>query len=772
MRIWLLGLTIGLLGLAFPALPVIAWAQQVAIVVAGCLLTLARRGLLVAGMLLGFVWGAHVNQTLLAARLPECVTAAEQDLLVKIVGQPVVLNSAGSDRSVRFRVLVLDEEAPNTRSPHPTGPRVSECSVAGGVQLRLTWYRPPAGASLQRGQRWRIRARVKPPWGYQNPGGFDFERWLLSERLQGTGYVRSGALLQAAQPSGLETYRNLLRQRLFAGDLSSGGVLFALVSGDGSGLQAEQWARFRATGTIHLMVVSGLHVGLVAGFGFLFGGWLVRLLPPLLLWLPARRAGALSGIVVAGCFVGFSGAGVPGIRAWCMAAMAFAAVMTGRRIRSWDVLLAALAVVLVVDPLSVHQQGFWLSFCAVLALMLFFTGLHDTGAVWRGFCATQVVLLIGVTPMLATLYGQLPAIGVLANLLVVPVMSAIVIPLALLAALLLPGAPDLAGFGFYLADQVLRALFGLLDALAVFPMLNMTARPALAALGLICAAALLRGGPWRLQLLLGMLWMCWCLPRDIELPEAEFRITALDVGQGSAILVDTRNHRLLFDAGPAYPSGFDLGAAVVLPSIVATGARRLDTMVVSHSDMDHRGGMASVLGGVNVARIFESRPARVRSGISQACVAGVGWQWDGVTFKFLSPAMDARAANDNDGSCVLEISNARERALLPGDISQSVERTLLRETRPVRLLFAPHHGSNSSSSNAFVRLLNPDVVFVSAGKGNRYHHPHAAVVGRYRAIAARLHVTGLAGALVWDSQKPLAVETYRHDRGAYWTTGR
>jgi competence protein ComEC len=251
-------------------------------------------------------------------------------------------------------------------------------------------------------------------------------------------------------------------------------------------------------------------------------------------------------------------------------------------------------------------------------------------------------------------------------------------------------------------------------------------------------------------------------------PAGEFRVMALDVGQGSSIVVDTSNHRLLFDAGPRYPSGFDLGAAVVVPSIGATGARRLDVMVLSHSDLDHRGGAQSVLDALAPARVFESVPGPA----AERCTAGISWRWDGVTFSFLSPSAAIPWANDNDGSCVLEIGNARERVLLPGDISAAVERRLLREANPVRLLFAPHHGSNTSSSNAFVRILHPDVVFVSAGKANRYGHPHGAVMRRYRAIDATVQITGEAGALVWESHRPREVQSYRFDRGAYWTTGR
>jgi len=754
---WLFGLVVGLICMAVPGVPEFGRLHLAVAAVSGCALLAWRPGLILSGLCLGLAWGAHNTQVLLDSRLPACVSGLEHQLLVEVLDDPQPgVSTLRGPRSLRFRGLVHDDAD------------AGRCQSIAGAQVRLSWYRPPESLSMRRGERWWLQSRVKPPWGYQNPAGFDFERWLLSNHLQGTGYVLGGRLVTPVDPTRLDKFRHRLRTALSAGYLGDGAILYALVSGDGSGVAPEQWVRFRATGTIHLMVVSGLHVGLVAALGFLAGGWLARLVPGLLLWLPAKRAGAVAGLAAAAAFVVFTGSGVPALRALCMAAVAFVAVIAGRRIRATDLLLLALAAVLVLDPLAVHQQGFWLSFSAVLALILYFSGLHQPGAAWRSLWTTQMALFIGLSPLLAAWYGQVPMVGMVANMLVVPVMSVVVIPLALVSMLLLTASPELAGFGFYLADQVLGLLLELLDALAAAPALQVVAQPRFVALAVTGGALLLIGGPWRWRLVLWLVWWSWCLPPDAAIPEKEFRVTALDVGQGSAILVDTHRHRLLFDAGPSYPSGFDLGAAAVVPSIRATGRGALDVMVLSHADIDHRGGAASVRTAVPVATIFESAPGPD----SELCRSGVSWTWDGVMFRFLSPVVGHLALNDNDGSCVLEVANSRERVLLPGDISTAVEWRLLRDVDNVRLLFAPHHGSNGSSSTAFVRILDPDVVFVSAGKGNRYGHPHPAVIERYRAIGADLHVTGESGALVWESRWPKRVLRFRHDRAAYWTTGR
>ncbi len=761
MRIWLLGAAIGLLALALPMLPPVAGTSLVALIGIACALLFQRWARLVSGLLFGFAWGSYQAQILLDARLPDCVAGVEWRLVVEILDDPQALaDASAAGGSWRFRARVLAADFRATAQDQP-----GECAVPVGSELRLAWYRsPPIGG----GQRWSVVARIRPPWGYRNPGGFDFERWLLSQKLQGTGYVTRGNLLQPAPDTPVARYRERLRAALDVGYLAAGGALYALVSGDGSRITAEQWARFRATGTIHLMVVSGLHVGLVAALGYLLGNWLPRLSPGLSLWLPARRVGAVAGVAVSSFYVWFTGGGVPGLRALCMLAAAGLAALSGRRIRMGDLLLLALVAVLVLDPVAVHRQGLWLSFGAVLALAVFHVGRYQPRSWWRGMWSSQLALFIGLTPLLVALQGQVPLVGVLANLLAVPVMSLAVIPLVLLSAVLLIGLPELAGFGFYLADHILRWLLDLLDVLTGFAPLHVAVSPWLLVANLAAACLLLRGAPRRASTLLWLLWWGWCLPSATGVRDGEFRVIALDVGQGSSILVDTANHRLLFDAGPRFPSGFDLGAAVVVPSIVTTGPGRLDVMVISHADMDHRGGAQSVRAAVPVTAVFESEPRHDAA----ACVAGYTWRWDGVTFEFLSPSAAPRSRSDNDGSCVLMVANANERVLLPGDISAAVERSLLWQMRPLRLLIAPHHGSNTSSSAPFVRVSKPAVVFMTAGKHNRYRHPHAAVMARYRAVGADVYVTGLEGALIWESTAPAMVERFRTDRGAYWTGSR
>jgi competence protein ComEC len=320
------------------------------------------------------------------------------------------------------------------------------------------------------------------------------------------------------------------------------------------------------------------------------------------------------------------------------------------------------------------------------------------------------------------------------------------------------------------ADACASLLLRWLEVLAEVPLLHRPARwgPLLtaqaAALWMIAAPPCRGRAPlW----LAGLLWLPVSQPGDPPRPETvplgQFRVMALDVGQGTAVVVDTAGHRLLFDAGPAFPGGFETGSAVVAPSLVASGRGALDALVLSHDDLDHVGGAAYLRRTLTVRRWLSSFAL---SG-AESC-HGRGWAWDGVVFRFLRLPRP-RDASDNDRSCVLMVGNGRERLLLAGDVGAAVERALVRELDgPVTLMFAPHHGSGASSTRALVRVARPSLVFVSAALGNRYGHPHPRVVARYGAVGARVHQTGREGALIWRSDRPGTVLRWRVQRGPYW----
>ena len=686
-------------------------------------------------------------RTALAERVPHCAAEHSRELLISLVAvEPDAAGEAeGQPRRLRLLADVLEQAAPS-------------CPLQ-GRRLRLNWYFAP---QLQAGETWRVVANIRAPWGYQNPGGFDYERWLMGRGIHGVGYIRSGEREGAAPADLRRRLRALVADRV--APYARGAYLRALATGDSQGLTDADWSLLRRTGTVHLLVVSGLHVGLVATLGYMLGLAGVRLAPWLLLWAPA-------GLLAAGCsvlgilfFVWLCGAEAPALRAGVMGVLGALALAGGRRApaASW-LALAALAI-LAFSPLAVLSQGFWLSFGAVAALLAGFAHLRPRSGWFAGLLRAQLLMLFAMTPLTAVVVGEIAPVAGLSNLFAVPWLSLVVVPLVMLSlAASLLGAP-VDWLGWALADWSLAALLAGLEALdGGSPHLAPTALwqgvLALAAFGYALAAP-----SWRVRLACLPLWAAGLLVLHDRPGWGEFEVRALDVGQGSALLVDTRRHRLLFDAGMKFPSGFDVGEAVVLPALAATGPVRLHRLIVSHGDMDHAGGVPAVLAGAPTASVLADLPGVP----GKPCARGQRWVWDGVAFDILHPP-PGRAAVGNDASCVLQVAAGDQRALFTGDISRRAEALLVDQgLAAARLLIAPHHGSRTSSSRRFLEAVNPSLVFVSAGWRNRYGHPHEAVMRRYRLLGAQVWITGVDGALFWSSARPQAVRALRRERLDGW----
>ncbi|MBX3707511.1 MAG: DNA internalization-related competence protein ComEC/Rec2 [Pseudomonadales bacterium] len=759
--------------LPWPALPGSAAATTLATAALGCMALLLGRSAVpagttaggagqlrarpagawlagAAGLLAGIAWSVAEHRSVLDARVGSAVPADAVRLEVIVASQPVTLEGPSPERTgIRFEADVS------------TGPE-----WALGRRLRLTWYAPePVG----QGERWRFAVAVRAPLGNVNPGGFDFERWLVGQRIHGTGSVRRGTRLTAAAPGWIERQRVALTAFVAAQELASGGVLTALMVGAGGAIAPDLWEVFRATGTVHLMVISGLHIGLAVGLGYGAGQMLARLCPPLLLWIDARKAGACLGALAGLGYTLVSGAGVPAQRACIMAAPALLMLAWGRRGQAGGLLWLALAGVLLADPLAIHQQGFWLSFGAVALLVIRFGSGRRRGGRLAGFLRAQWSLTVFLAPLLLLVTGRQPLAALGANLVAVPLVSLVLVPLTLAGGLLAGVWPALAAVALTSADAVFGWLLAILSVAAMFPSVNAEPTRWTAVVGLAGAIAWLWSGAGRERLLLALAVGVMLLGPMSRIPFGAFRVTAFDVGQGDAILVDTARHRLLFDTGPGFPGGRDAGATVVRPGLLATGRRYLDVLVLSHADLDHVGGLAGLEEGIAIGRVYASfdHPG------AELCEAQA-WDWDGVRFSFVAVPRAGPGQplpDGNDRSCILLVEAGDRRALLTGDIGARVEAHLLRHlAQPVDLLQAPHHGSAGSSSRAFVRTLRPAHVLVSAGFGNRYGHPHPRVLENYRAVGATVHQTALAGALTWESQAPETVSGWRAQAPAYWRT--
>ena len=589
-----------------------------------------------------------------------------------------------------------------------------------------------------------LQLRLRSPSGSQNPGGFDYERWLFSEGLGATASIRAWRPCAAAEQlqlalspaRRLAIWRGELRAALLGVDEHPARAFAAaLLVGDRSGLSDQQWQQFRQTGTAHLVAISGLHLGLLATAGYFAALLLLKLAPAA--WLrrwPAPYLAMGSSTLIAVLYAGLAGFALPTLRALLMLIAVQFCLRWRRQLRPSQVLLAVAVLILMLDPVAVLAPGFWLSFGAVAVILWVVVGRRQRPL--PALLKLQLAVAVGLLPVSLLLFQGASLIGPLANLIAIPAMS-LLLPLLLLGSLLqwwLPvvGAPlwQLLLDALQLLELLISQLAGL--GAAGWISLGIDLPQALLAAAAVALLLLPRGLPVRGLGLIGLLAVLVPTP---QLPAAELRLAVLDVGQGSAAVLTTRNHAMVFDAGPAYQQGFDAGRDVVLPYLRQRRISRLDRLMISHDDSDHRGGASAVMDEFQL--------------LTSPCTAGEQWRWDGVTFSVLHPAADTHWQGNN-ASCVLRVAGQNWALLLAGDIERQAEQALVRQYGDglrAQLLLAPHHGSATSSSAQFLAAVRPEWVIYSAGWRHRFGHPHEEVVARYRRAGVSQLNTASSGAL-------------------------
>lgn len=736
------------------------------------LLALGRRHrLALAGCvaLLAFAQGALRADWRMTPELHPAWEGRDLALTGRVDSLPVALTGQGGVPGWRFEFAVEGVGPAGTALP----PEVPH-------RLMLLAYELPGGLpALTAGERWRLTVRLKRAHGLANPGGFDAELWLFEQGLRASGVVRAAERLQAAPWWALDAARQRLRTaiRERVADPGMAGVLAALSLGDQNAITRADWALFRDTGVAHLLSVSGLHVTLFAWLAAVLVAPLWRRSGWLCLRLPAPMAARWIGVAAACAYALFSGWGVPAQRTVLMLTAVAGLQTLGLRWPWPLVLLGAAVIVTAVDPWALMQPGFWLSFGAVGLLMA--AGGAPASGWWahlRAALRTQLIATVGLAPLSLICFAQLSLVGLLANLLAIPLISFVITPLALLGSFV----PPLWGLAAWLT-QGLTAWLKLLLALPGAVWWLPAAPPWAQALGLLGAVLMALSLPWRLRLaglalLVPLLWPA--VPRP---PEGEFELLAPDVGQGNAVLVRTRGHVLLFDAGPAYAPGADAGERVLLPLLRGMGVGRLDMLMLSHRDGDHVGGAATLVQALEVAELrssLETGHALLQAGPpARRCAAGQGWAWDGVRFDVLHPtpahyADDAAGLKPNDLSCVLRITaGSGRRALLAGDLEAEQERRLVLREPDLRadLLLVPHHGSKTSSSAELLAAVRPELGLVQAGYRSRFGHPAPPVLARYQAAGIAVVASPSCGAWRWQSDvAPREAGCQRARSPRYW----
>jgi competence protein ComEC len=725
---------------ALPSLPA-PWLDM-SLAVAAMAAWRRRRLRVLAIAALGFAWCAWRAHVALDARLPEAFEGRDIDI-TGIVDALAVTKPDGIRATFRVEHAALDG---------------ADVPLRGDI--RVAWYDAGPG-TLGACTRWQLRVRLKRPRGLVNPGGFDAEQFALERGIVATGYVRADGTNRRIGEAGacIDGLRERLADEIGRriADQHDAALVRAFAIGDTRGLDDDDWEVARINGIPHLIAISGFHVGVAAGLGALLVrifGWLFphlgQRVPIAVIAIPAALAtGIFYGVI--------AGGSLPTVRTLLMIAVV-ALARAGRRAGGGaQALSLAIVAILIVDPLAVLSPGFWLSFVGVAFLMLCLArGRGGVPGFVRELTLGQLVMSLALLPLTVWFFGEASLVGAFSNLVAVPFVSFVIVPLCLAVLLAMLIAPPLATPLLHAAAFCAHAQWALLERIAAWPGAHVYLPESgigallLAMLGAVWTLAP-RGVPARA---LGpVLFLPLLLPARDPVGQGAFEAVFIDVGQGLSILVRTREHALLYDAGARYPSEFDLGKAAVLPTLHALGVSALDRLVVSHGDNDHAGGAPAVAREFPDADRVAGEPYRGDLAMRQ-CVAGEAWTWDGVRFRVISPMPDRTGApsarGNNDRSCVLLVEGEGSRLLLPGDVSTRVEPRIVdavtNGATPLVLAVA-HHGSRTSSSAAFIAGTHPALAIVSAGWHSRYGHPHPEIVARFRGAGIPLLNTAGLGAL-------------------------
>lgn len=672
----------------------------------------------------------------------------------------------------------------------PYGPRFRFAIEQAGVELpALVLLNAPqrggmASEDWRPGQRWQLAVHLKRPHGNLNPGGFDYEGWLFAEGIGATGNITRGERLKLDELVLTPRYlvhraRYLLashiRQHLAQHDYA--GVVVALVVGDQSGISQQQWQLFRNTGITHLVSISGLHVTLVAGLVGSLCGLLWRRSFWLTLRLPSRSAAVLAGVGAALIYTLLAGFAVPTQRTLYMVSAAAIALLSGRKLAPSTVWLFALGVTVAFDPWAVMSMGFWLSYITVGAMLFALAARSGQASHWRDklgeWGAAQWAATLGSLPLALWMFQQMPLMSPVANAIAIPLVGSIATPLALLGSL------DPSGYLLRASHALLTATFWIIAPLADSRTVWQQAAPPFWALllGLLGVGICLLPRGTVPRWLAIPFFLPLCQPAPAQREHASFQATVYDVGQGLAVLVQTRHHSLLFDAGPA-----GQGGRSVPPALRAAGISRLDALILSHDDPLHSGGAVAVLANTYAAWQIGSPPpapfgysAVQRLRAFQPCAAGMAWTWDGVRFSVLNPPDDlAIDTKDNDRSCVLRIDAPGASMLIPSDITKARELALVATAAPLKadVLILPNHGAKNSSTPEFSQAVAPQHLIATVGYRNPFRHPRPEIIARYQNSGASIWRTDQHGAIVVKAdQQGVRLASWREGHRRYWHAG-
>lgn len=655
--------------------------------------------------------------------------------------------------------------------------------------VRLGWYQD--SEIINPDETWQLVARMKRPTGFLNPGGFDYEKWLFTERINATGYIRDEPELnQRLKKSpwwSVDHLRQSIHHEIQAGveDKASAAILSALVVAIRTKFDDKQWKLLQQTGTSHLVAISGLHIAVVASFAFLPIMLIWGLFPSLNEKIPRQVAGALAGVIFATAYAMLAGFTLPTQRALLMVVIALLALLVRRHYQPSSVLAIVVIAVLLLDPLAGMTVSFWLSFLAVAMILIILKRQLDPttsrgNSIIMRLVKLQILLSLGMLPLTLFFFGSASLLSPVANLIAIPWVSLVIVPLSLLALVFMPISSFISNGILSVSALAIKWMFVGFELLGNSSLANVTVAEIPNVYLILAFAGFLfmllpKGFPARW---LGVIAIIPALIFTPQKPEqGEFTFTLLDAGQGMASVVQTKNHTLVYDVGTRYSDTYDLGKLVVVPFLKAKGLTTVDSMILSHNDIDHWGGAEAVLKEITVHEIMSSELSIVNDRKVTICETGQHWQWDGVTFEILSPSEDflAQAKKDNNRTCVLRVSNDYHSLLLTGDIEKKSEKSLLgnnRNTLSSEVITVPHHGSKTSSTKDFLQAVSPKLALIPAGYRNRFGHPKEKVLKRYQRMGIQLMDTINDGAITVrfsKTNKKYQLEAFRTLKKGFWS---
>ena len=646
-------------------------------------------------------------------------------------------------------------------------------------RVSLNWYR--AEQIPLAGERWQFLLRLRQPRGRLNPAGFDYEAWQFVRGIDATGYVLDSKLnrrLAAAPALSIAGLRSRLAHNIDrdCAQCRHAGLIKALALGFRGDIDPHSQRLLQSTGTAHLLAISGLHIAMVASLFYVIGqhGWR---LGGYRCGITRRDMASLCALIAAMGYAALAGFSLPTLRALIMLAVVLIGQQLHQKINLLQAISLALIVVLIFDPLAVGSASFWLSFGAMLIIAFVQFRLACRLSGWRQLLVMQFYFVLLFAPLGVLIFGQLNFAGLPANLVAIPLLSLLILPIVLAASVLSSLWSTGASLLFDLVDRLLEYLFNYLELLlgAGLQSTVVDAYPALLVLLVLVVIIflLLPRLPWLAAVVVAILGvlLCW---QPARLEHGEYELLVLDVGMGSSLLLRTRHHSLIYDFGPGRKNRFSAADRALLPVMQRLGIAAADLLIVSHVDQDHSGGLYSFVGNYRWSQLLSGTPRELRSRFDlkhrvRSCHGIPDWHWDGVRFRFLETA--SADGSTNNRSCILQVIG-HHRLLLPGDIEALQENRLVAaygDELAADVLLAPHHGSSTSSSQLFVDRVRPSRVVFTMARNNRWGFPVESVTARYQAIGARIFRSDQDGAIRFSSKaEGLRENTLRNPPQRIW----